>query len=155
MQLNRPMLWHEFKALPVSLQQEYISHLQETFDVGYINIAKMMGCAAETLKTHLLVAGIQFQIKKGTTSRAARFAWREFVHQPDAEPEEVVSEEPESVHEEKPVKAPENWPILPDSLTLDITGDPVLLAEYIKALPLTGKYRMRVCLERAVEEVKP
>ena len=120
--------------------------------MGYVNIAKMLGCAAETLKTHLLVADIRFQIKKGTTSRAARVAWREFVHPQNAEPEEVVAEEPEIVHEEEPVKAPENWPILPDSLTLDITGDPVLLAEYIKALPLKGEFRMRVCLERVVEE---
>ena len=67
--------------------------------------------------------------------------------------EEVTTEEPEEPENanDVPVKVESYWPVLPDSLTLDITGDPVLLAEYIKALPLQGKYRMRVCLERVVE----
>jgi len=153
LQLNRPMLWQEFKALPVSLQQEYISHLQKTFDVGLTALATMLHVSPGKFKMHCKTYGIEYETRGGKASEVKRFAWREFqglkAEEP-AEPEEEEPVEPEAA--EEPVKVEDHWPVHPDSLTLDITGDPVLLAEYLKALPLKGKHRMRVCLERVVEE---
>lgn len=157
LQLNKPMRFEEFKALPVSLQQEYISHLQKTFDVGLTALATMLHVSPAKFKMHCKTYGIEYETRGGKASEVKRFAWREFqglkAEEP-AEPEEVAAEEPVEPENraEEPVKVESYWPVLPDSLTLDITGDPVLLAEYIKALPLQGKYRMRVRLERVVEE---
>ena len=47
--LNKPMSWEEFKALPDDLKITYIKKLRERFDVTNIAIAEMLGVSTSTI----------------------------------------------------------------------------------------------------------
>lgn len=56
--LNRPMTWDEFKALPDHIKKMYVKSLREKFDVTNAGIADMFGIQRSTLSHHFTCYGI-------------------------------------------------------------------------------------------------
>lgn len=56
--LNKPMSWEEFKALPDDLKITYIKKLRERFDIPNNAIAEMLGVHAATLCGYLKCLGL-------------------------------------------------------------------------------------------------
>ncbi len=65
--LNAPMTWTEFKALPDTLKIKYLEHLRDYYRANMSTIARMFGITQPTLQPIVNKLGL-----KGTFSRAPR-----------------------------------------------------------------------------------
>lgn len=98
--LNKPMSYSNFCAMPVDLQIKYLEMLRDKFGANQNEISFMMGCNCATLKSHkqrFLNGKPEF--KRYTYSRLDKDAWRRFINGEkaedtvDAEPDEELSSE--------------------------------------------------------------
>ena len=79
--LNKPMSYSNFCAMPVDLQIKYLEMLRDKFGVNQTEISFMMGCNCATLKSHkqrFLNGKPEF--KRYTYSRLDKDAWNRFVN---------------------------------------------------------------------------
>lgn len=59
--LDRPMSWPDFKAMPKDLQQSYIASLQSRFGVGTTTISKeLFGLSAVSLRQYMTRHGLTY-----------------------------------------------------------------------------------------------
>jgi len=93
--VNCPLTWKQFKALPHDLQQEYISYLQDTFNVSSTQLSDMFGCSAQTVLNHVNNSGLTY-IRKPATGMLPedKAAWDRFFEQdtPDNAVQSPVTE---------------------------------------------------------------
>lgn len=76
--LNSPMPWQQFKAMPPDLQCEYITSLRDKYSTTATDLAKFFGCAPSTITKYCKSAlGISFDPGKRMT-KEQRNAFREF-----------------------------------------------------------------------------
>jgi hypothetical protein len=114
---NRPMNWETFKKLPAMVQAEYITNLQKKFGATAVDLGKMFGVQALTVRKHAESNKLNVEFPRGHAMNATRKeAWAKFlgekedcvvnnipapVHeQEDTEPEHHVFNTPESTEEE-------------------------------------------------------
>ncbi len=149
MNRNKPMTWEAFTALPQSLAQEYIRFLQEQYDVRVGNIAQMFEVNRTTFKNYCEKQGIAYTSKAGHLMAEKKQAWEAFLGVAAEEPatDPVVEETPEPEEKAEHVE-PKCHPVEVERLTIDVTGDLLDLAEYLKTLPFHGRCRMVVTLEK-------
>lgn len=84
--LNKPMSYSNFCAMPVDLQIKYLEMLRDKFGANQTEISFMMGCNCATLKSHkqrFLNGKPEF--KRYTYSRLDKDAWNRFVNGEEAE----------------------------------------------------------------------
>ena len=102
MNINKPMLWVDFKKLPVSMGVEYYNMIVERFGVGAGAISEMFGISEQTVRKFLLSAAnsgkeIKRIVGKPSVKNMQRFHdW--WADEPEAEnPEELpaIAEETE------------------------------------------------------------
>lgn len=92
--LNKPMNYSNFCAMPVDLQIKYLEMLRDKFGANQTEISFMMGCNCATLKSHkqrFLNGKPEF--KRYTYSRLDKDAWRRFINGEKAE--DTVAAEPD------------------------------------------------------------
>lgn len=112
--LNRPMTWAEFKAIPGDLQNEYITRLMLRFPgLNACSLTQMFRvtdqCIRGYLKEHLGFQGI----KGKTMSETNRERWLDFLTAPE-------SSEPES---DSPDEVPESELPMDDDIETTDDGD--------------------------------
>lgn len=102
--LNSPMKWKEFKAMPDDIKITYIKLLQQKFNVPFVYIGKMLGCAQNTISGEIIRLGLsEGKNCKGRSKKWDKdgfYAWMNGVDLlPTPVPEETT-EEPviEEVH---------------------------------------------------------
>ena len=109
--LKEPMDWASFKALPESLQVEYIRYLKSEYQANDVMIGKMFGVSDATVNLKRNQLGVKSFGRGHQPSKAVRAAWAEFIAPITDEPEptETAAEEvqPEqAAATETPVEAP-------------------------------------------------
>lgn len=58
MNLNKPVAYREFKLWPKDIQEQYLTHLNQTYHASYSRIGKMMGAGVDTVLHYIKVAGL-------------------------------------------------------------------------------------------------
>ena len=93
--LNLPMSWERFKTLPAGLQEEYLNHLQERFEVGLMNISQsLFGMGKSTLGEYIRTHNLTTKASYGKTKKSSREAFQRWI---DGEPKAApVSETTET-----------------------------------------------------------
>ena len=77
---NRPMSWDTFKKLPAMVQAEYITNLQKKFGVTAVDLGKMFGVQALTVRKHSDANSLGIEFPRGHAMTAARRAeWAKFL----------------------------------------------------------------------------
>ena len=127
--LNEPMAWKEFKAMPDDIKVTYIKLLQQKFNVPFVHIGKMLGCAQNTISGEIIRLGLsEGKNCKGRSKKWDKdgfYAWVNGVKKlPTPVPEEpteepvieevpvITSEEPEVyVEDDLPYEEPEFVPV--------------------------------------------
>lgn len=95
--LNKPMIWDDFKKMPVYVQAEYITSLQKKFGVTAVDLGNMFGVRALTVRKHADANKLGVEFPRGHAMSAARRAeWAQFIG--------------EENHEEVNIPAPANLP---------------------------------------------
>lgn len=77
---NRPMNWDTFKKLPAMVQAEYITNLQKKFGVTAVDLGKMFGVQALTVRKHAESNKLNVEFPRGHAMNATRKeAWARFL----------------------------------------------------------------------------
>lgn len=77
---NKPMIWDDFKKLPTHIQAEYITNLQQKFGVTAVDLGKMFGVQALTVRKHTDANNLGVEFPRGHALSAAKKAeWEKFV----------------------------------------------------------------------------
>lgn len=93
--LNKPMIWDDFKQMPVYVQAEYITNLQKKYGVTAVDLGNMFGVRALTVRKHADANNLGVEFPRGHAMNATRRAeWVKFLG--------------EDVHDEVNVPAPES-----------------------------------------------
>lgn len=71
-QLNEPITWEAFCALPKNLQQEYVRHVLANYAIGPYAFARMFGISGAYCSTYLSALGIVFT-GRASQKETARF----------------------------------------------------------------------------------
>jgi hypothetical protein len=104
--LNDPMSWQEFKSLPDDLKITYIKLLQKKFNVPFVHIGKMLGCAQRTISCEIIRLGLsEGKAAKGRKKKWDKEGFYAWWHGVDKLPTPVIEEIPcaDPNQEEKPV----------------------------------------------------
>lgn len=157
--LDLPMSWKNFKAMPKDLQETYIRNLQSRFNVGLSHISRdLFGMSRMTLPGYLRREGVPFEARHrgGVLCAQDQYNWDVFLGQTwkspvpipndDVETSKAIIEEPEtpeSVEDHK--KKPDGFDL--SHLTVDFTGefDPENFLHYLSRFPMPqGRVRIRM-----------
>ena len=68
--LNKGMTWKEFRKLPHDLQQKYINHITDNYEVSLSLLGKMFGVNSSTISEYFKRNGIKY---KYANKKASRF----------------------------------------------------------------------------------
>ncbi len=94
--LNAPISWEAWKALPKRMQEEYYNNLADTYGVGREQIAQMMGCSAEAVRLYAKQNGLDLRIRKRgeRVTPTNMFRWHAFCKTKitPAEAQEVIDD---------------------------------------------------------------
>ena len=103
--LNSPMKWKEFKAMPDDIKITYIKLLQQKFNVPFVHIGKMLGCAQNTISGEIIRLGLsEGKNCKGRSKKWDKDGFYAWMNGVDQLPTPVVDEPTEEpVIEEVPV----------------------------------------------------
>lgn len=160
--LNKPITWEELKALPPSMAKEYVETLHKVHKATGNGAARMLGIYPHKYNEFVRQIGADISQHKGgrqTREDAETFA-RFCGHIPSEEtaadseppaPEETEVYTPPAPVQELHKAAPAQL-MTPDRLSITVTGDLDQLAAYIKLLPMDGRLRMTLTLEKIEEE---
>jgi len=88
-QLNQPKTWVQFKALPKELQQQYLTNLQNAFNVGVPQLADMFGKVHQTVRNYCEKENITLKPYKRHRTKAEQDAWDSFF---DNEPQAPITD---------------------------------------------------------------
>lgn len=138
--LNEQIGWIELLSLPLSMAKEYIEHLHGVHMAPITGAAEMFGIDVKTYQQYLEKIGVEIPRSAGRRPREVEETWKAFWQPPAPQEEERPMEEPKV----------ERKPMQPESMSITLTGDLEQLAAYIKLLPMDGRLRMTVTLEREV-----
>ena len=110
--LNEPMDWETFKAMPHDLQVQYVKGLHSRFSVGYNQLGRdLFRLSTNAVRNYFRQNGVTCTIVAGRISRAEQEVWEHWIHGGeyfDAEVSEELSiPELEVVQEEQPEEQPE------------------------------------------------
>lgn len=95
--LEKPMTWEDFKAMPKDLQQSYIASLQSRFGVGTTTISKeLFGLSAVSLRQHMTRHGLTYDA--GFNGVRPGIHWNRWLAEDTAEP--AVDPDEELTHAE-------------------------------------------------------
>jgi len=78
-QLNKPMAWADFKAMPLDIQSEYLSNLIHKYGANSKSLGDMFGVTAQGVRDYVKRnnLGITFEFSK--MSEAERDIWEAFI----------------------------------------------------------------------------
>lgn len=83
--LNEPMTWKSFKAMPLDIQQEYLDGVQRRFDVRQAPLADMFGVRATSMCHYFKLKGLKWGAARCELSKKdALDAWEKFVYGTEA-----------------------------------------------------------------------
>lgn len=78
--LNKPLSWDDFKKLPIYAQAEYITHLQQKYGATAVDLGKMFGVQALTVRKHADTNNLKVEFYRGRSMNAIqRAAWDAFL----------------------------------------------------------------------------
>lgn len=79
-QLNRPVSWRGFKALPKDIQKEYLQNLISKYNVNATVLSAMFGVMPLTVRRHISIndLGISFHVGR-SMSQNQKNVWEEFL----------------------------------------------------------------------------
>lgn len=94
--LKEPMNWAAFKALPESLQAEYIRYLKAEYQASDAMMGKMFGVSDASVNIKRNQLGVPSSGKGQQPTKAVKAAWAEFIGDTAVTPEqtETAAEEP-------------------------------------------------------------
>lgn len=111
-QLNTPMTWSMFKAMPKDLQTEYINNLRNKYGTTATDLSKFFGVTPATVTNHCKEAlGLAFKPGQRMT-KSQRTAFGEFLGETEAingetNDEENLNIKQENVVDDKPAAEPD------------------------------------------------
>ena len=147
--LNEPMDWETFKAMPHDLQVQYVKGLHSRFSVGYNQLGRdLFRMSTNAVRNYFRQNGVTCNIVAGRISRAEQDVWEAWVKR------EVV-EEPEESEEaaevEEPEEGPEETVVDPDfgmgAITVEWCGEfhAAAFMQQLARLPLpTGRVKIHL-----------
>lgn len=147
MNVNLPITWGELKALPPHMAKEYIETLHRVHKASIAGAARMLEVPLTKYSALVRRVGAVIPRMGGRQSRADTETFARFCGQTKvdlAEPETPVVD---ALDEPKAAQ-----PMQPDSMSITINGNLEQLAAYIKLLPMDGRLRLTLTLERMEEE---
>lgn len=84
--LGTPMNWENFKKLPVHIQKEYITNLQNKYCATATDLGKMFGVKPLTVRKHSDHHNLGLTFPRGHSMNSAKRAeWRKFLGEEDIE----------------------------------------------------------------------
>lgn len=93
MNLNRPVSWSVFKALPISMQEEYMGHMVSTYNANATSFAEMFGVQPPTVRRHIQSQNLRIKFPVGhSMTSSQKEAWAELLanSEDDAAPNEDI-----------------------------------------------------------------
>lgn len=91
--LNQPMKWAEFKAMPADLKKEYIENLITKHGATGGTIAEMLGISPSAFSHHVADAKLGVKFNSAKRSKEKLIAWQRFVGESEgdtAQPVDIV-----------------------------------------------------------------
>lgn len=99
--LNEPMTWEAFKAMPQDLQEKYVRDLHSRFNVGATTISReMFGLSECTLHVYAKHTGFNLATRTCRLSNSQRDVWERWLNREPELIEEEASEPTEEMIEE-------------------------------------------------------
>lgn len=95
--LNKPMTWEEFKAMPEDLKAEYLSKLRAKYNASGCALSEMLGVHGTTFNAFIRGTALEDPTKHRRMTEEQSTAWKRFLQgeDPKSTPvEEVAAEEP-------------------------------------------------------------
>lgn len=124
MLLDRPMTYAEFKKLDENFKVLYIKNLRETYHIGNVQLAEMMGTDNRTLGNYLANHGIKVgKTGRNPMTKAEQRAWKKFYQEGQIltkETSEVLEMPKTEIVVAKPMPEPEEI-IMKDSASATIS----------------------------------
>lgn len=149
MNVNKPITWAELKALPPHMAKEYIETLHRVHKASIAGAARMLEVPQKKYAAIVRQVGAVIPRMGGRQSREDTETFARFCGQTKVELAEP--ETPALAAPDEP-KAECALPMEPERMTIVINGNLEKLAAYIKLLPMNGRLRMTLTLERTEEE---
>lgn len=83
--MNKPMAWESFKKLSKSTQEEYINTLQQKYGATAVDLGKMFGVQALTVRKHVIANGLEVSFPRGhAMTTMQRVEWDKFLNRSDS-----------------------------------------------------------------------
>lgn len=149
MNVNLPITWGELKALPPHMAKEYIETLHRVHKASIAGAARMLEVPQTKYAALVRVVGAVIPRMVGQKSREDKEIFARFCRCGQSKVELVEPETPALDALDEPKAA---QPMQPDSMSITINGNLEQLAAYIKLLPMDGRLRFTLTLERTEEE---
>lgn len=84
--LNKPMVWEDFKQLPTNIQAEYITNLQKKYGVTAVDLGNMFEVQPLTVRRHVDANNLEVEFPRGhAMSVAKKVEWEKFLCDADEE----------------------------------------------------------------------
>lgn len=152
--LNKPMYWDTFKAMPDDLKREYINGLREKFDVPDQKIAEMFGVIPNTISRFFKCYGLAVVGKRGSR-KWDEDGWDRWRGAKYDLPEVPVVEETAVVTLETPVEAVEAEIDIPvENKVEENQGCSCGHTERKRAIPANGSMTFDGPIEDIVETLR-
>lgn len=159
--MNDPMDYTTFKAMPEDLQAKYINGLSSRFCVGLATIStELFGMSPPALAHYLRKHGVKVASAGKRLNRDERMMWEQWLNSDKEESEEAVEEEPVPVcAEDEQEVVEESAPAVTETpafgmskLCVEWRGefDPIAFVDQLKRLVLPNG---EVCIRLEVERV--
>lgn len=149
MNVNLPITWGELKALPPHMAKEYIETLHRVHKASIAGAARMLEVPQTKYGALVRRVGAVIPRMGGRQSREDTEIFARFCRCGQSKVELVEPETPALDALDEPKAA---QPMQPDSMSITINGNLEQLAAYIKLLPMDGRLRLTLTLERMEEE---
>lgn len=79
--LKQPISWSEFRALPNSMQEEYMRYMMENYGANATSFAAMFGVQPLTVRRHIQAQNLAIRFPAGHSMTAVqKSAWNEFIN---------------------------------------------------------------------------
>lgn len=149
MNVNKPITWAELKAMPPHMAKEYIETLHRVHKASIAGAARMLEVPLTKYEALVRQVGAVILRMGGRQSHEDTETFARFCGQTKVELAE--RETPALAAPDEP-KAECALHMEPERMTIVINGNLEKLAAYIKLLPMNGRLRMTLTLERTEEE---
>lgn len=149
MNVNMSITWAELNALPPHMAKEYIETLHRVHKASIAGALRMLEVPQTKYAALVRRVGAVIPRMGGRQSREDTEIFARFCAQTKAELVELETPASDALDEPKAALA---QPMQPDSMSITINGNLEQLAAYIKLLPMDGRLRLTLTLERMEEE---